>query len=36
LFIGQRTDTGFEAIDGRDGAAQLLDEALITAAEYLR
>ena len=36
LIIGQRTDTGLEAIDGRNGAAQLLDEALITAAEYLR
>src|SRR5208337_2773551 len=35
LFISQRTDAGFEAIDRRDRAAQLLHESLITAAKNL-
>ena len=35
LLIGQRADARLEGVDGRDRAAQLLDEALITAAENL-
>ncbi len=36
LLIRQSTDAGLESIHGRDRAAQLLHQALITAAKYLR
>ena len=35
LLVLERSNLGLEAIRGDDRAAQLLDEALITAAEYL-